>query len=149
MTSLKKFLSSMAALSLLFSAQCGWANDDIATLISKSMQGAKVISVHMEPIPQQTSMLIVVVTTNGVKKFIVAPGKIESALLALNTPAINNAVMMNQPYIGANNQGNIALARRQPGIEPPPIPVRTSIAPINAPAMISRTALSANQLASK
>jgi hypothetical protein len=92
-----------------------------------------------------------VMTTDGVKKFIVAPGKVGAALVALNAPTINNAINPDQQQqtIAANNQLAMTLARRQPGMEPPPVPVQTSIARINAPAMISRTALSANQLASK
>jgi molybdopterin biosynthesis enzyme len=151
MTALKKIISGGMALALLISASASWAEDDITVQIIKSMHGAKVINMHLEPIPQQTSMMLVVMTTDGVKKFIVAPGKVGAALVALNAPTINNAINPDQQQqtIAANNQLAMTLARRQPGMEPPPVPVQTSIARINAPAMISRTALSANQLASK
>jgi hypothetical protein len=143
--------------SLLLSAIiCRADGSQVANVILNSIRGEKIISEHLETMDNQTSVMLVIVTPSGEKRFIIAQDKVKEVMVALNTSTTTTQLANAQRTADTNPPPQITHYYRGPqAVLPnrlilPNVPVETNvIVSPNAPAMASRAALSANQLASK
>jgi hypothetical protein len=142
--------------SLLFTATTCWADSSqVTNVILNSIRGEKILSEHLETLDNQTSIMLIIVTPSGEKRYIIAQDKVKEVMVALNSSNASIQLADAQKAADANPPPQITHYYRGPqAVLPnrmilPNAPVQTNVVSPNAPAMASRAALSANQLASK
>jgi hypothetical protein len=153
-----KYLISL--LIILFITRNAFAMD-INALIADTVKNSKILSVSIEPIPNDDAVTLKIVTTRGERNIILTKENLPLALAALKNPqitgpqnaSVSKRIVQHGALISymAPPQG-LMLASNSPqqAIVPEGIPPQTvSTAPAAPPALMPAAIASANQQASR
>ncbi|MES2218859.1 MAG: hypothetical protein V4501_10670 [Pseudomonadota bacterium] len=140
---------------------------DVSEVIAQNIKGTKILDVKIEQIPHDDSLLLIVKTSEGERRFIVTKENIVAALAVLQNPeryGATNSILINRtipilpgakPLVIAKNplqaQPATVIAATKAPIQASPTQqlVQTTGTASAASAIVSSMVLSANQQASK